>query len=223
MALVATIRRNIRRRLYRRDTWVRRGRAVRMMDMVRLLRLPLKACILDLGGTPYNWGLIEHAFRVTLVNLPARMGLTPAGTFDVDRTRFEIIEGDATNLKDIFADQSFDAVFSNSVIEHVGGETRQQMFADEARRIGLAYWIQTPSDRWLVEPHTGYPLQWQVRRLLGMDLVREGTRVLSRERMQQLLPDGQIYIERVLGMEKSYSLYKPYRSGRNSTANLPTR
>jgi hypothetical protein len=191
-----------------------------MADMVRLLHLPPKARILDFGGTPYVWGLLNHDFRVTLINLPDKSNRTPAGQLTVDRSRFEVVEGDVTDIRDVFADLSFDAVFSNSVIEHVGDERRQQMFANEARRVGRAYWVQTPSDRWFLEPHSGYPFQWQVRRLLGLKLEREGTRVLSREWMQQLFPDGQVYIESILGMEKSYSLYRPFQDGTIGIAEL---
>jgi 2-polyprenyl-3-methyl-5-hydroxy-6-metoxy-1,4-benzoquinol methylase len=51
------------------------------------------------------------------------------------------------------AARSFDIVFSNSVIEHVGDAESQQQFAHEIARVGRAYWVQTPNRRFPVEPH----------------------------------------------------------------------
>lgn len=52
------------------------------------------------------------------------------------------VVGDGTRLA--FEDQSFDLVYSNSVIEHLGTWEKQQAFAAEARRVGRGYWIPTP-------------------------------------------------------------------------------
>ena len=211
--MIDAIRHTVRRQLYGERGLIRNLRTVRMEDMVRLLNLPPKARILDLGGTPYVWNLIDHDFRVTLLNIPSRAERPDSGWKEVDGSRvdcsrFEVVAADATDLQGVFEDQSFDCVFSNSVIEHVGDETKQEEFAREARRIGHTYWVQTPGDRWPIEPHTFFPLQWEMRRLLHVDLERNGTRVLSKQRMQDLFPDGQTYVERVFGMEKSYALYR---------------
>jgi hypothetical protein len=46
------------------------------------------------------------------------------------------------------------------------------------------------------------------RRLPGwVEMLRE-TRVLSRRRMQELFPDARFYVERLFGIEKSYSAYR---------------
>jgi hypothetical protein len=193
----------------------RRGR--RMRDMVRLLNLPDGARIVDLGGTERNWRLIDHSYRITLVNLPG------SDQPITDPSVFEAIEGDACDLKATFADNSFDAVFSNSVIEHVGPEDKQAMFAAEARRLAPAYWVQTPSPRFPIEAHTGIFRYWrksQASRDAILDrwgekypgwveMLRE-TRVLPAERMRELFPDGRLYREIVFGMEKSNTMYRPY-------------
>lgn len=38
------------------------------------------------------------------------------------------------------------------------------------------------------------------------------TRVRSRARMRELFPDGEIFVDRFCGLEKSYSAYRCYRA-----------
>jgi 2-polyprenyl-3-methyl-5-hydroxy-6-metoxy-1,4-benzoquinol methylase len=58
-----------------------------------------------------------------------------------------------------FADQSFDWVFSNAVIEHVGGIEEQRKFAREISRVArCGYFVTTPNKFFSIEPHTLLPL-----------------------------------------------------------------
>ena len=57
-----------------------------------------------------------------------------------------------------FEDGSFDIVFSNAVIEHVGGEEEQRRFVAEALRVGRRAFITTPNRWFPVEVHTRLPL-----------------------------------------------------------------
>jgi hypothetical protein len=212
-----TLVRKINDWAYSGDTFVKRWRAARMHAMMRLVRLPRRPRVVDLGGTDYMWSIVEHQCEVTIVNLPDSTIKRP------DTRRFKYIEADACELQNVFADGEFDLAFSNSVIEHVGPEDRQQAFADEARRVGNAYWVQTPSDKFPIEVHTGVPCYWSlpnfVRRKLHEQWRRnfgiwsemvEGTRVLSSGRMKELFPDGQIYFERQFGLLKSHASYRPF-------------
>jgi hypothetical protein len=138
------------------------------------------------------------------------------------------VRGDATDLTSVFDDMSFDVVFSNSVIEHVGNESRQTMFSREVHRLAPAHWIQTPSDQSPIEPHTKLPLYWSLpqsirKRLLSRwhrslpewaDMIEE-LRVLSRKRLQELFPASKIYLEQVLSFEKSYAAYLPFEAARS--------
>src|SRR5262249_10656580 len=154
-----------------------------------------------LGGSEMVWHLIEHDYQVTLVNLP---GLNPPVS---DPSRFHSVQADACQLGGIFDNGSFDAAFSNSTIEHVGGEDRQALFAAEVRRLAPAYWVQTPSSRCLVEVHTGVPLFWSLpagvreglkrrwaRKLPVWSEMIQETRILTLERMKELFPEGQLFI-----------------------------
>ncbi len=69
-----------------------------------------------------------------------------------------------------FADQSFDLVFSNSVIEHVGSRDTQARFASEIARVGKLFWLQTPNRYFPIEQHLWTPLvHWLPRRWQGRD------------------------------------------------------
>lgn len=195
----------------------RRWRTNRIDAFRRLVRPPEGARVVDLGGTPYMWELFDNDFQVTLVNLPG----TVRG--EIPR-RFEWVEADACELDGVFSSGSFDIVFSNSVIEHVGDEDRQAAFAEQVRRLAPAHWVQTPSPRFPIEAHTGVPFYWQRsqrsrdrrmrrwRRDLAewAEMIAE-TRVLSGPRMRDLFPESGIWRERLVGLEKSITAYRPAR------------
>jgi hypothetical protein len=178
------------------------------------------ARILDLGGSPEIWRLLGGRYDVTLVNLPGGMEKL-AWAEPERRNDHTVVWADACDLRGVFEDGAFDVVFSNSVIEHVGDAARRRAFAREVRRLAPAYWVQTPSPRFPIEPHTGMPFffrlprevrerliaRWRASLPLYAEMV-EGTTVVSREEMRALFPDAQIFTERVLGMEKSYSFYR---------------
>jgi hypothetical protein len=102
------------------------------------------------------------------------------------------VQGDARSLE--LPDQSFDIVFSNSVIEHVGTWEDQHAFARETARVGKRYWIQTPNKHFPIEPHMNFPYFQFLPRALQerLALVVSETRRLSRrgneERRQEHPP-----------------------------------
>jgi hypothetical protein len=194
--------------------WARRGR---MKQMVLVADLQSGMSVLDLGGTPEIW---LHSFipglKITILNLPGNLKVAA----DPQQHHFDYQEGDACNLANI-PDRSFDLVFSNSVIEHVGGPERQAAFAREVRRIGKTYWVQTPAIWFPIEAHCGMPFWWfypkflQRRIIAGWrrklpdwsQMVAETT-VLKRAKISELFPDAHLLTERVGGIPKSYSAFK---------------
>lgn len=111
---------------------------------------PLK--ILDAGGTLEFWKSMGYGnpedLHIVLFNLEAAK---------VDSPSFTGMAGDVTNMSQ-FKDQEFDIVFSNSVIEHVGDYDQQRKMAQEIKRVGKSYFIQTPNLFFPIEAHTCYPL-----------------------------------------------------------------
>ena len=176
--------------------------------------------ILDVGGTAAFWADSGVAAHVTLVNREQ----ADAGP---GAEAFEFIAADGCALP--FGDGSFDVLFSNSVIEHVGTWERQQAFAREARRVGRRLWVQTPAREFFVEPHLIAPfVHWLPRagqrRLMRNFTVRgwierpdaaaveaflDEVRLLRFSEMQALFPDCAILRERFLGLTKSYIAVRP--------------
>ena len=178
--------------------------------------------ILDIGGTQQYWlnmGMVlTPQTEIVLLNLYIN---------EVTEPGFRSIVGDASNLSGI-NDQSFDIVFSNSVIEHLYTKQQQEKMAKEVARVGKSYFIQTPNRYFPIEPHWLFPLfqflpfSVQVfltqhftlgnikktkRKEAAINLVKE-VRLLTIKEFQFFFKDAKIYKEKVLGLTKSFTAYK---------------
>lgn len=171
--------------------------------------------ILDIGGTAFNWTLINYKYPITLLNLDV-----PDNASELPEN-YTCVAGDGTALE--YADNSFAIVFSNSVIEHVGTYEKQMAFAKEACRVGKKIWIQTPAKCFFFEPHYlmafvhWFPkkcqkkmLRFSGRALLSkfpqeeIDDLVDYTRLLSFAECQELFPNCSIHKEKILFFTKSY-------------------
>jgi hypothetical protein len=195
----------------------RRFRRRRMRRFAREFALTPETRVLDIGGTPDCWDLLDVRPRVTLLNTP-RAGAELAAAA-------EWVAGDGRRLP--FRDQSFDIVFSNSVIEHVGDAESQQRFAREVARVGRAYWVQTPDRRFPVEQHLltpflhWLPAGWQRaiaprftvwsalvrvtpdRRRFYIEHYLKDVRLLDAGQVGALFPGARVERERMWGVSKS--------------------
>jgi hypothetical protein len=171
--------------------------------------------ILDLGGTPQFWNDVPFVLNLTILNLP--------GSVDTCQSKHNIryLEGDACHI-DSIENRSFDIVFSNSVIEHVGLADRQGDLAREVRRLGRSYWVQTPSKWFPVEAHNGMLFWWFYPTLIRRYFIErwsrilpgnpwtqmiEETTVLSKRDLKHLFPEATIWVENLGGIPKSYIAY----------------
>jgi hypothetical protein len=192
------------------------SRKKRMLSFVRLLDVREKTTVLDLGGQTTFWDGIPFRLKLTILNLPGHLNSTLATHHDIC-----YIEGDACNV-DAFGDSSFDIVFSNSVIEHVGPAENQANFAREVRRLGRSFWVQTPAKWFPIEPHCGMPFWWfyparirhyfieRWRRILpgnSWPQMVEQTTVLTKADLIRLFPETTVLTETFLGLPKSYIAY----------------
>lgn len=183
--------------------------------------------ILDVGGYHHFWRDLPCSPPITLLNIddPPPPGEMPPN--------FTFVQGDGRRLP--FDDRSFDIVFSNSVIEHVGTYDDQKRFAAEVRRVGRNLSVQTPNRSFPIEPHfigpriPGLPREWQrfvyrwvsVRGWLrrrdhaDFDALFDEVRLLTCREMQFLFPDCTIITEKLCGLPKSFTAVREVtRTGR---------
>lgn len=92
-----------------------------------------------------------------------------------------------------FRDQEFDIVFSNAVLEHVGGSEAQRAFIRELCRVAKAFYITTPNRWFPVEHHTGLPFLHHLPTPMFRALIRRTRfRYWSDEKHLNLLGSGQL-------------------------------
>lgn len=169
--------------------------------------------VLDLGGDVRAWRLAPvRPKHLVLLNIFPQ---------EVEEEWITPLVGDACEPP---ADlPAADMVYSNSVIEHVGGHYRRAQFADVVHRCDR-YWVQTPSRGFPIEPHFMFPglqhlprsaqswavTKWPVgnyadvkdrdealSRLLDIEL-------LSADEMRFYFPDSELYREKFAGLTKSF-------------------
>jgi hypothetical protein len=171
--------------------------------------------VIDLGGTAEAW--LRAPVRpasLHIVNLEAPSETAPSW-----------IRADQADVCDLPAHLSgarYDLVYSNSVIEHLGGYAQRMLFAGTVHRLADRHWVQTPYRYFPIEPHWLFPgfqfLPLNVRAHLSQrwplvhtpSQTREeavaaviGVELLSRAEMTFYFPDSELRAERMLGAVKS--------------------
>ena len=182
--------------------------------------------IVDLGGEPEFWKSATIKYEVHCINLDK---------IDYDADEYEVnlrtSAGDCCELIDEQSN-SYDLVFSNSVIEHVGDFDRQKKFADTALRLGKKLWIQTPARCFPIEPHWfalfihWFPKKYQYslfrlfalrQRLAGVKLTEseikaqvDDVRLMTKGELKKIFPRCKIITERFLFIPKSYIVLRKH-------------
>lgn len=205
---------------------LRRKRDLRLRALIQsIYDAKGEVSVLDVGGTIEYWRRVgldflrERKTRIVVTNLHASELIDPGADQDV-------LSAAVANACDLsaYADGSFDLVHSNSVIEHVGGWSNARLFAAETRRVGRAYYVQTPNFWFPVDPHyykaplihwfphpirarlfNTFPITY-AGRIKGVDNaynVIDGTRLLDSRQFQHLFSDAEMSIEWVFGLPKS--------------------
>lgn len=185
--------------------------------------IPSPVNILDVGGTQTFWdtsGFFDekmNLIKITLMNVRK---------VPVSRPNFNSIVGDARDLKE-FKENQFDVVFSNSVIEHVGDYNDQLQMANEIRRVGKRYFVQTPNLYFPIEPHFVFPFfqflpvevkLWLIthfdlgfyqkitNKKTALDAVTS-IKLLNKKEFISLFPNAKIFEEKFFGLTKSFIVY----------------
>jgi hypothetical protein len=170
--------------------------------------------VVDLGGTPESWRLAPvKPMALTIVNL---------SPLTSDQEEVNIVQADACDLPAAVRRERFDLVFSNSLIEHVGGHPQRQRLADTIHGLADRHWVQTPYRYFPIEPHWLLPgmqsLPYEARVQLSLHWNRGHIRTYTREaaenkvdeidllsisQMRRYFPTSMIWYERFAGLVKS--------------------
>jgi hypothetical protein len=171
--------------------------------------------VIDLGGTAEAWLRAPvHPKLVHVVNLEPPPDQTPAW--------IRADQADACSLPPAISNNTYDLVFSNSVIEHVGGHAQRMRFAEAVHKLSGRHWVQTPYRYFPVEPHWLFPgfqflplavraeisRRWPLAHTMSASW-DEGlseamsVELLSRAEMAFYFPDSTLRFERMMGVVKS--------------------
>lgn len=181
-------------------------------SFINLLRPERTDKVLDLGGGPGNYFEKMYPWPDNIVVLDIRFG-------NLQKIKTGIpTNGNALALP--FADNTFDIVFSNAVIEHVGDFRHQQLFAGEVCRVGRAHFVTTPWKGFPVELHfklplfqfVPKPLQRRLSSHLSLGWIRKGgwedINLLWHKQLRKLFPDSITYKQRVTVWPETLIAYK---------------
>lgn len=196
----------------RNDSLINRFRQRRNEEFKRRFPHLPDMRVLDLGGTAVSWRVAGlRAQSVTIVNLDR--------SEDPEEPWLETVQGDAC----VGGFGKYDLVFSNSVLEHVGGHVRRQQFADVVQESAPAWWVQTPYRYFPIEPHWLFPgfqfLPFKTRVMItqhwnfGHHAVPPdessatafvaSIELVSATEMRAYFPDSTLWFERIAGVPKS--------------------
>ncbi len=172
--------------------------------------------VLDLGGTVEYWLRAPVRPRhVHLLNLGDEPAEPPPSWI-----RWDV--ADATDVPESLLAGPYDLVYSNSVIEHVGGHAARARFAANVAALAPRHWIQTPYRYFPVEPHWVAPmmqylplalrarmgLHWPLVHTPHADLASAVDAQLQVEllditAMRHYFPDSTMVYDRFVGLVKS--------------------
>jgi hypothetical protein len=110
--------------------------------------------VLDLGGTTEWWHRAPlRPASVTVLNL-----LEPG---EASEEWLRPVTGDACAAGEVLhaagVSTAYDLVFSNSLMEHVGGHASRLALAAQVRSLAPRHWVQTPYRYFPIEPHWLFP------------------------------------------------------------------
>jgi hypothetical protein len=188
--------------------------------------------ILDVGGVEAYWSDKQH-----LIGRPIEVTLLNLDSAKTTGSNFFSVAGNACAMPE-FESNSFDAVHSNSVIEHVGKWSEMMAMANEVRRVASAYFVQMPYYWFPIEPHARtlffhwLPESLRLRLIMTRDLgfykkcntvdgamrtIQEAA-MLDKKMFSALFPDADIISERYFGLTKSLMAVRYAMPARSHTS-----
>jgi ubiquinone/menaquinone biosynthesis C-methylase UbiE len=184
-----------------------------MRQMAIFFSISKNTSVLDIGGSCRNWSYLDNMPKLTILNIMPRPENLPR--------QVEYVCGDARKLP--FGDKTFDVVYSNSVIEHVGSKYDHSKMAMEMMRVGRGYYCQTPNYWFPIEPHfLGFVIHWFPKSIRARLIqwfsfwgwltksssekaheMADSITLLKQNEMDAIFPNSHRINEKVLGFVKS--------------------
>jgi hypothetical protein len=176
--------------------------------------------VIDLGGRVSSWANAPvRPKHVHIVNLESEAAEIPPWA--------EVDHGDACQLPSHILSRRYDLVFSNSVIEHVGGHERRLRLAEAVHTLADSHWVQTPYRYFPIEPHwvapgmqfvpiaarSRYAHRWPLGHTPAKDRADAletvmWVELLDKTQMRFYFPDSKLRAERFMGLTKSLIAYR---------------
>lgn len=188
--------------------WVIEGRERLYKSLLRYIDLNDIVTILDVGATSDQKNEDSNFFlkKFSACKKVTALSNEDAGWLEKAYPGLEFVLGDGRSMP--FEDNSFDLVFSNAVIEHVGSLQQQERFLLESVRVARKHIFLTTPNRWYpVELHTLLPFvhylpkQWHRRilRLLGNEFLsrEENLNLMDIASIKRLLHKNGIHDYRI--------------------------
>lgn len=200
-------------------SWGARTRAERWRLVDDVFPNISELAVIDLGGTVEAWRRAPvRPARLTVLNL------FEPGQSDEERVR--AVTGDACRARQALAEAgaatAYDLVFSNSLLEHVGGHCQRVALAREVHALAPHHWVQTPYRYFPIEPHWLFPglqflpiaaraklaARWPLAHsspetdVEAMSEV-QWTELVGLAEMRSYFPSSRIHREKVAGVTKS--------------------
>lgn len=201
------------------DSWSSRRREYRARWLSETFPDLAAMSVIDLGGRLETW--LRAPVRPKHVHL---LNLGPAAATALPEW-VEVTRGDACALPKQVANRRYDLVFSNSVLEHVGGHERRLRFAEAVHLLAEAHWVQTPYRYFPIEPHWVAPgmqflptaaqvaiaNRWPMSHTPNADRATKTvlwTDLLDRTQLRHYFPHSTLRPERLFGLTKSLIAYR---------------
>lgn len=169
--------------------------------------------VLDLGGGPASFfgAMFPRPEQVILLEINYRRACKAKLT----KPALHVIVADGEHLP--LSDLSVDITVSNSVIEHVDDPGA---LAGEIDQVSQSYFLQTPNGDFPLEAHSFIaipfynviPWKWLQRLICKVYRASfeyvSSVRYLSEQRLKLIFPRAKISYEKVLGLKKSFYVYR---------------
>lgn len=187
-------------------------RSERFNAFVRVVRPGPADRVLDVGVSAQTSGSVNHFERV----YPWPGMLTAAGLEGepeiCTRRGIKFAPADATDLP--FGDDSFDIVYCNAVIEHVGSRRRQEKLIAELLRVGRCVFLATPDRDCPLESHTLIPFaHWLPRPIRDRIYRLFGRGYFASEENLNLIDSGQLRSMFPPGLRNEVVIRRQYLAG----------